>query len=84
MQPHLHDSVPVCFLVHFLVAGSKKLSPHSLSIIFSSATPNCTSADGYGDGQMGFKTVALASTIKRQRQWVSMVINSEVESMLGM
>lgn len=32
----------MCFLVHFLVLGSKKLSPHRRSIIFSSATPNCT------------------------------------------
>ena len=40
-QAHLQVSVPVCFLLHFLLAGSKKLSPQSLSIIFSSATPNC-------------------------------------------
>ena len=31
---------PVCFLVHFFVLGSKKLSPQSFSIILSISTPN--------------------------------------------
>ena len=34
-KPRLHVAVPVAFLVHFLVAGSQKLSPHSFSIILA-------------------------------------------------
>ena len=34
-KARLQVAAPVCFLVHFLALGSKKLSPHSLSIIFS-------------------------------------------------
>ena len=36
----MHVFSPVCFLVHFFVLGSKKLSPHSFSIILSNSTPN--------------------------------------------
>jgi hypothetical protein len=39
-KPRLQVLLSVAFLVHFLVAGSKKLSPHSFSIILSSSVPN--------------------------------------------
>lgn len=34
-KPRLQVAVPVAFLVHFLVDGSQKLSPHSFSIILA-------------------------------------------------
>ena len=34
-KPRLHVAVPVAFLVHFLVDGSQKLSPHNFSIILA-------------------------------------------------